>query len=656
MEYVVIPAFTGIDTDHSPKAIDNSLLTKADNVLFKSGRLSRRFGYKALGTNLPLSGRITGLCYYRQIQTSNAYLIATTSRDTYYYNQGADLWELITKSYATGTVTVAGVTATVAGGGAWLTTWPNTAKIKFGTNDMNVNSIVTTGDTTDTSAVITDIPSTANLYAGIPVSGTGIPAGATIVTVDSGTQVTISAAATATGNDVAITFDISAWYDVTAWPSVATATVTTPPTIAVGVAYVIRLCWTNTDNDKHSMSTPIDDATVERIVVITNGADQPQKLTGAVNAVDLAGTSNKAKFTVDFVNHTILAHYVDGATGTIYPYTLAMSDTGKPEEWTTGAANTYACFSGEDKLTALGLAAGKMFALKERSVTEFWFTGDVLNPLDFTERKIETGCVGACSNIKTSLGFLGQDAVYQFDGYNITDISTAIEKYLFSLLNRGKIDRSFSFSMDQEGLFLLFVPTANDFPDKCFVYDFRAGGWSTWTLANQMTAAGYYIKTSTLTWTDAIAMGFTYNSTYALSTRWLEAINAGSKYMTVLGDKDGYVYEFDSSYGDDNGTSIDCEIITKSFPLFDYKHTARINELMMSFQNSLTGTVRVAYSIDSGATWSDWIDIVIQTSDTLVDYIFNMAALSKTIMFKISIAGINFEIESLNFGYEQVGE
>src|SRR5262249_43841886 len=55
-------------------------------------------------------------------------------------------------------------------------------------------SATTSGSSTVTftSPVVTGLSSTANLLVGEPVTGTGIPAGATISTIDSSTQVTLS--------------------------------------------------------------------------------------------------------------------------------------------------------------------------------------------------------------------------------------------------------------------------------------------------------------------------------------------------------------------------------------------------------------------------------------------------------------------------------
>lgn len=64
----------------------------------------------------------------------------------------------------------------------------------------------TTGNVTDGSAIITNIPSTAGLDATYQVLGTGIPQSCNIVSVDSATQVTVNQVATETGTTVALNF------------------------------------------------------------------------------------------------------------------------------------------------------------------------------------------------------------------------------------------------------------------------------------------------------------------------------------------------------------------------------------------------------------------------------------------------------------------
>lgn len=68
-----------------------------------------------------------------------------------------------------------------------------------------LTSILTTGHTASGFPQITSIPATTNMVAGQEISGAGIPVDSFIVSVDSGTQITISANATATASGVSIT-------------------------------------------------------------------------------------------------------------------------------------------------------------------------------------------------------------------------------------------------------------------------------------------------------------------------------------------------------------------------------------------------------------------------------------------------------------------
>jgi hypothetical protein len=64
----------------------------------------------------------------------------------------------------------------------------------------------TTGTTNSGGTAITAIPSTNGIVVGAGVEGAGIPIGATVSAVNSGTQVTLSMPATATGASVALVF------------------------------------------------------------------------------------------------------------------------------------------------------------------------------------------------------------------------------------------------------------------------------------------------------------------------------------------------------------------------------------------------------------------------------------------------------------------
>lgn len=65
-------------------------------------------------------------------------------------------------------------------------------------------TITDTGNTTISTATVSNISDTSGMRAGMAIEGTGIPASTTISSVDSGTQITLSQNATASGTGVTI--------------------------------------------------------------------------------------------------------------------------------------------------------------------------------------------------------------------------------------------------------------------------------------------------------------------------------------------------------------------------------------------------------------------------------------------------------------------
>src|SRR3990167_8620118 len=68
-----------------------------------------------------------------------------------------------------------------------------------------VDDLSYVGNTTSGSAVISSLDNTTGMYVGQAISGTGVGAGARILTVDSATQITLNVNSTANGTDITFT-------------------------------------------------------------------------------------------------------------------------------------------------------------------------------------------------------------------------------------------------------------------------------------------------------------------------------------------------------------------------------------------------------------------------------------------------------------------
>ena len=67
-------------------------------------------------------------------------------------------------------------------------------------------AVTTTGNITSASSIITSIPDTSSLAVGNVVTGTGVQPYAEILTIDSGTQVTLNMPVTTSTSSVSLTF------------------------------------------------------------------------------------------------------------------------------------------------------------------------------------------------------------------------------------------------------------------------------------------------------------------------------------------------------------------------------------------------------------------------------------------------------------------
>lgn len=79
-------------------------------------------------------------------------------------------------------------------------------RLAFSLLGTSTLGVAITGDTTDTSTTVTNLSDTSKLYAGMKVTGSGIPSSTTIVSINTGAgTMVISNAATATDTTVALT-------------------------------------------------------------------------------------------------------------------------------------------------------------------------------------------------------------------------------------------------------------------------------------------------------------------------------------------------------------------------------------------------------------------------------------------------------------------
>ncbi len=132
-----IPVFQKLRKSINSLLLDNTEILDCRNVVFDKGKVSKRWGYTSLGSNLPLSGRVSLITNYKKLRSSDDELLCCTDKEIYKYHAGA--WDYLTPIHIAGTAAASG-TAVTGTTTSWVDSWPdNQYYIKFGTQDPNIN-------------------------------------------------------------------------------------------------------------------------------------------------------------------------------------------------------------------------------------------------------------------------------------------------------------------------------------------------------------------------------------------------------------------------------------------------------------------------------------------------------------------------------------
>lgn len=598
MNYKTIPFISGVAKNPHPRLIPEDKCSDCKNVIFQDGRIKRRPGYVKLGSNLPLNGAVTAISWFELIGTSTTHAIVFTESDAYRYDAANATWLFITHVCNTNGANTSGSgnrTVTANVANTFSTTWSLTNTYEIGFGNANVNAINT-------------------WYS--------------VASVDSGTVLTLAEDG---------------------------------PTYSTG-PYCMRLCFGGDIDDRHSVALPLDNA-ADRILVATTGYEPIKKWDGTNTMTDLGGSPNKAKYVKFFGpaggERLYTMWTID--TGENQPQTIEFSQVGDPEDWTAGHFQDFVMTN--DEIRGCERLQSRLMLYKAQSISMMAPEGPSADdPLIIQQNVVNE--VGTRSGY-TIVGFdkfhifLGSDdKVYFYDGINIEKVSTDIETDLIGAINTGKVGRSFAFHLPDDNLYVLMIPTVNDYPDRAYVFNYQTRAWSIWEFAHQMTAVGIWKDQSLMTIQDLYDSGDTYEDLYSSGIRLIDWLQVGDVPTVLFGDKDGYVYEWDKS-GDDDGTEIDAYVVSRDLPLVITENGEMRNSKLLKLEVGLvagTGELQICSSPNYGETWSPWATISLSGATSYVERVAQIIQRGRQHRFWIqNVDGANFEIESMTAGFIEAG-
>lgn len=332
-----------------------------------------------------------------------------------------------------------------------------------------------------------------------------------------------------------------------------------------------------------------------RILVFTNGVDYIQKWTGSGSTISaLTTTAPLAKYCVDYNTYLVLGNITSG--GNNYSMRVQWSDTGDPTKWSGGNAGAKDLTEDGKDVTGLSIFGNYLCIHKETCI----YLGYLVNTsavFKFDRKPTGVGTVNfsTIQNLPTGdQAFLARDGIHLFNGISAPLIGAKIMDDLREGLNSEYLHKCWSVLVEEENEYWVAVPIGDqEEADTIYKYNYMTGKCHQDARTN-ITTAGKYTATSSLTWADQVG-------TWQQATgRWDDVKITNLFKVVVFGDTSG-VSSKRIDTPNDISTAIDSFWESKDYQAEEIGRLCRWSKMQLFAKGD---TVKIEYSTDSGSTWS----------------------------------------------------
>ena len=463
-------------------------------------------------------------------------LIALTTRDGYRYSAVSGNWNFITQRYNTGTVTTGGAgNRTVTLAGGTWQTYWPNTVMKIGFDDTDPDNI-------------------------------------------------------------------STWYGVSSIDGAGQLTLSEDGPVKAGATYVLRICCSGDEDNLFCVEIITDPDNNQ--CFISNLIDRPLKLASSGNLTEYPGLSaiNCTGVLCALWYESRLVLYYTEEGGTTYPHRARRSVKGDPEDFTGSGSGYNDIFEVPGFIVWAATLKGNVAVYKERGIVIQSYKGDAATGeiYSFTGKAEGFGLLsaGLLVNLGSRHLFGGSDNFYFFDGSTEpVPVKDWVRDDIFgfdSSINWEYVARAFVCYIEESNEAMIFFPTGiSEYSDICYALEPDLEEFHYHEFSKDMTGFGYYTRYGDLTWNDL--SGSWLDQTW----RWNDRTVLTNAPVTVFGDKDGYIYSYDSTVSDDDGTTISQKLRAKQIESPGKK--IRVGEI--SFRGS-GGSASLYYSTNEGASWT----------------------------------------------------
>lgn len=368
---------------------------------------------------------------------------------------------------------------------------------------------------------------------------------------------------------------------------------------------IANTIFTGTTDDLFDTAVPL--LSSKRILCTTNGIDNIRKWTGTGNDADLGGSPPVAKFIQEYQTYLVCANI---AGGTDISQRVQWSDTGDPEEWSTGNSGSVDLIEDGEDITGLNLFGDFLCVHKKSSI----YLGSLVSSnsiFRFDRKPTGAGTIanGSIQNLPTGEQiFLAVDGLRIFNGISAPLIPSPINSEIRDSLNTSKASKAWSVLVLEQDEVWIGVPIGSQTSGET-VYKYRYNeGVLYKDTRSSINAAWRASSTSALTWDDMVG---TWDSN---SDRW-DSGQLGSDAGEIhFGDTSGNTTVQSSATKDDNGTAVNAYWTSKDLQNDEIGRLCRWQQVLVWARGS--GNLTVEYSNDEGETWTEFSGSPFTLSDS----------------------------------------
>ena len=345
--------------------------------------------------------------------------------------------------------------------------------------------------------------------------------------------------------------------------------------------------------------------TMDDTFIITNGIDQPQKVTysgSAFTTADLTTTLNVGSITTSEIVLVLMDHILfmnNTENSANVPARVTWSNIGDDEDFVVGTAG-YQDLTDETSAIIAAEKISRSVALiyRERSIVKCsWVGGQT--PFRFETLVFNEGCL--CKEGVISIHgvhhVIGQNNLYRYTGGgNIEPFDQSNNAAIFADLDRTYDTRVILNYVDEDKEFQVWLPKDSAYPDIVWCMNEQAAWYKR---DRTMTGLGKYQRQSSVTIGDLV--GTIGEQNYRIG----DLLTAANAPITLVGDTNGKVYVMERGTYDNDGVAIINTFVTPDFTLPntpEYQNMfMRITQLVYEARGQ---KVTVTYSTDGGSIWS----------------------------------------------------